>query len=312
MKGLCSVSLVVVIAGLSSLASAVFFDDFDVDTSGAWAVNKANNVANNIATFAYDYSALGISSAPGASGGSTKGLRLQANIAGATFGGLSVSPLGQSFTGDFVMTADVWLNYLNTAAGSGSGTTQLGGMGWGTAGTSAQWAASTQDSVHFGTTLDGGSASDYRAYSSAAPTSYATGNAVYGTTSNNNSNAYYTSAFAATPVPLSQSALFPTQAGSSPAGTTGFRWRQWRIEKAGNSLTWKIDGTLLGTVDLTTVTTSATKNILINMFDSNAGSATDPNGLNTMIVDNVQVVPEPASMTALAFGAAAMLRRRRK
>ena len=315
MRGIFVFSATAAMLGVASIASAVFFDDFDVDTSANWAVNKSGNVTNNIATFAYDYSALGIGSAPGSSGGSTKGLRLQANVAGAVFSGLSVSPLGQSFTTDFVMTADVWLNYIGPLNGGSStgGTTQFAGMGWGTAGATAQWAASAQDSVHFSTSLDGGSTTDYRAYSSAAPTSYASGNAVYGTTSTQNTNVYYSTAFpSGTAAPAAQTTLFPSQTGVTNTGVTAFRWRQWRVEKAGTSLTWKIDGTLLATIDLTTVTTSSTKNILINMFDSNSGSGTDPNRLNNMIVDNIQVVPEPATMTALALGMGALLRRRRK
>lgn len=302
--------------GATSIASAVFFDDFDVDTSANWAVNKSTganaNDANNIATFAYDYSVMGASSAPGSTGGTTKGLKLETNIAGGILSGLSVSPLGLSVPNDFVMTADVWLSFVGPGPGGGSGTTQLAGMGWGTAGTTAQWSVpNNKDGVFFDTSLDGNSANDYRAYSSAAPTGYASGNAVYGTTSNNNTNAYYTSAFAATAV-LGPGA---SQTGMTNPGTTAFKWRQWKVEKVGNILTWKIDGTLLGTVDLTTVTLSATKNIMINMFDANATSAVaggDPNRLNAMIVDNILVVPEPATMTALALGVGSLLRRRRK
>ena len=45
----------------------------------------------------------------------------------------------------------------------------IGGARWGTG----------ANGIGFGTTLDGGSSSDVRAYSSAATTSYASGNAVY-------------------------------------------------------------------------------------------------------------------------------------
>lgn len=320
--------LLTALCAIAPSASAIFFDDFDTDTSASWTVLKAGgNDPNNIATFSFDYSTLGIGSANG-SGGTTKGLRLQSNIgpvpggtAGA-FSALSVSPLLQSFTTDFVFTADVWLNYLGPVGPGGSGTTQLAYMGWGTGSTNAQWAgnsASQRDSVFFATTLDGGSASDYRAYSNnpAGLTSYASGNAVYAAPGGaiNNSNAYYQAAFPSQSAPAAQVTLFPGQTGSTEAGETAFAWRSWRVERSGNSLSYSIDGLLIATVDLTTVTTAAAQNILIGMGDTNSGfSTSDPNGLNSMIVDNVRVqaVPEPATMAALALGVGAMLRRRRK
>ena len=301
----------VVLGGVSQAAS--FSDNFDVDTSASWAVNKgATNGANNIATFAYDYSALGIPSASGI-GGTTKGLRMQANIAGGVFGGLSASPLGQSFNGDIVFTVDVWMNFLGPAPAGGSGSTQAGGMGIGTAGTTVQWAGGAQDSIHFSGTLDGNSSADYRAYSSAAAVGYADASTVFaasGAGNRNDSHAYYQSLGSKT-APAAQTTLFPTQTGTTRAGALGFAWRKMKIERVGTMVSWYIDSLRIATVDQSTVTLGG-NNILLNMYDTNPGSATDPNGLNTIIFDNVQVVPEPTSMVALALGGAALLRKRRK
>src|SRR5262245_14615079 len=101
--------------GIASMASASFYtDDFDTNTSASWTTNASTG--NNAATFSYDYSAVGIPSAPHSVGGSTKGLKLEANYNGrpaaAAFTGLSVSPTGQNFTGNYVLHADVWLNFL--------------------------------------------------------------------------------------------------------------------------------------------------------------------------------------------------------
>lgn len=300
---------------VAPFASAQYFDDFDIDSSANWTTNKSHT-NTHASTYAYDYSALGIASAPGSAGGTTKGLRLQANLAdGISTSGLSVSPNGFGVSTDFVMTADVYMSYI----ASGSGSTQLGFIGWGTTGTTAQWlgqSASTRDSVFFGATPDGGSSADYRAYSNTAAglasyTDAATsnGNPVYFAGSRNSSNAYYTTAFPSHAIPAPQS-------GTVPAGAVGHAWRVWRLERAGNDLTFRIDGNLIATVSLLEagLTTSSQGNILLGLCDTNAGVAVDPSGFNSMIVDNVRVqaVPEPGTMAVLGLGIAALLRKRRK
>lgn len=298
--------------GVTASASFLFSDDFDTDTSASWNVNKANNVANNVATFNADYSVYGIPSAPGSTGGSTRGLILEANIAGGIFGGLSVSPQNVSIVGDFKITADVWLNYVGPGPAGGSGTTQLAGLGWGTAGTTPQWAGAVQDSAWFGTTIDGGSAADYRLYSPVAQSSYASGNAVYASPGGalNNSNAYYTTAFPSVSLPGTQNG-FTTQTGTTAAGTTGFAWRKWTVERVGNNISYFIDTTRIATVDATTFTAGGS-NLAIVFSDTNAGSTTSTSRLNFMLVDNIQVVPEPTSMVALSLGILAIAKRRKK
>jgi hypothetical protein len=212
------------LAAAASIGSAqLFADNFDTDTSASWTVNKSGNAAGNIATFAWDYSTYGIPTAPN-SGGSTLGLRLQANVTGGVFSGLSASPIGQSFSGDYELRVDVWMNFLGPLPNGGSGTTQAGGLGIGTAGATAQWAGGAQDSIHFSTTLDGGSAVDWRAYSSAAGTGYPDGSTVFfatGTGNRNNTHPYY-SVFGGEAPPAAQTALYGTQTGTTHVGTVGF------------------------------------------------------------------------------------------
>lgn len=289
----------------------LYTENFDVDNTANWTVNKGPNPGGNLADFFFDYSTYGIESANGA-GGTTRGLRLEANISGATFSGLSVSPTGQSFTGDYIVSAKAWLNFIGPAPAGGIGSTQAGGMGIGTSGNVAQWAAGTQDSVWFVTTTDGNSGSDWRAYSTAAPTSYASGNAVYYATSTNNTNAYY-SQFGGTSLPAAQAAIFATQTGTTHVGSAGFAWRDFVVEVIGGFATWKVDNLPIARVDLSTVTLGG-GNIHFNYFDTNATMVTDPNRLNFMVIDNVsvQAVPEPATIVVLGTAAAALLRRRRK
>lgn len=266
----------------------------------------------------FDYGTVGVPSAPN-SGGTTFGLRLQANTAGVgTFGGVSVSPNGQGFTGDYQVRFDMWMNYNGPLGVGGSGSTQVGGAGIGTAATNAQWAGGTQDSVWFAVTGDGNSAVDYRAYSTAAPTGYPDGDPVFeatGAGNRNHSHPYY-AGFGGESAPAAQVALFPQQTNTTIIGSQGFAWRDVTITKIGNTVSWAIDGLDIATVDLTTVTLGG-DNILFNYFDSNAGQSTDPNAINLLfgLYDNVRVtvVPEPSTIAlGLLGGIGLLLLRRRK
>src|SRR5437763_15756774 len=106
---------------LVSQGAAIFSDNFNVDSSANWNINKAVINASNVsvtlassdpsssAEFAYDYSAMGIPVAPNSGDASTMGLRLRSNLGavssvnGATQKtcGISVSPTGQSFSGAY-------------------------------------------------------------------------------------------------------------------------------------------------------------------------------------------------------------------
>jgi hypothetical protein len=306
------------ISAVPIYSQILFSDNFDADHTANWTVNKSIGPADTTSTaeFFFDYSTLGIPSAPN-SGGSTLGLRLRANMSGNVFSGLSVSPTGQGFIGDYRLRFDMWLNYNGRLDGGGNGTTQFGGAGLGTKGNVSQWAGGAQDSVWFAGTVDGGAAADYRAYSSAAPTSYASGNAVYNAPGGtiNGSGAYYTAAFPSVSAPAAQLALYPQQTNSTIAGSLGFAWRDVIIAKSGNTITWTIDGLLISTIDATSLAFST--NILLNYFDSNATSSTDANAPALLfgLFDNVrvEVIPEPSACAlALAGGAGLCWLRRRR
>jgi hypothetical protein len=297
----------------AAVAGPVYMENFDVDPTANWTVNDPG-LSDITADFFYDYSAIGVPAAPG--GVTTRGLKMTANNSGGVFSGFSVSPNGQSFSGDYRVEFDIWQNYVGPLGPGGNGTTQLSTYGIGTAGNVAFWpGAATKESVAFGTTLDGGSASDYRAYSSAAPTSYPSGDAVYQAPGGaiNNSNAYY-AVYTPQSAPPAQVLLFPGQTGSTDAGETAFKWRHVVIDVSGGFANWSIDGTALGRVDLSTVTLGG-GNILFGHSDTNGTSSNDPNDslLNVTLIDNVCVTPEPSSVVLLglaAVGLVAAARRR--
>jgi hypothetical protein len=277
------------------------------------------DVASN---FFFDYSTIGIPSAPNSVGGSTRGMKLQANMANGIFGGFSVSPTGQAFTGDYSVSFDFWLNFNGPAPVGGSGSTQAAGAGIRTAGTTPQWAGGTQDSIYFALTLDGNSASDYRAYAPAAATSYTAASGVYaagtGTSpdARNQSHPYYSSFGGVTP-PAAQTALFPQQTGATLVGSLGFGWHSGTIVHSGGVATFTVDNLLIATVDVAAAGALGGNNIHFTHFDTNATSSSDPNDLALLfsLFDNVVVeqIPEPGTAAlALTTLLVPALRRRRR
>ena len=313
-KSITSVGLLILTASVTH-GQVLFSDNFDAGTSAATWTPRLSH-ADASANFAFDYSTLGIPSAPNSSG-TTIGMRFLANQTAAIQQGVSASPNGQSFTGNFRVTFDMWLNHVGPLTAGGSGSTQVGSFGWGTSGAAAQWAGSSS-SIMFGATSDGGSTFDYRVYRNNALQGAADG--VYAATGSaidvrNNTHAYYTSRFGGESAPAAQLALYPGQTETTAAGALGFDWRAVEIEKNGDILTWTVDDQLLATVSAATATLSG-DNIFFGIFDINGTSSADVNDfLNTAIYDNVQVslIPEPTTAAfALLGGAGLLLMRRRK
>jgi hypothetical protein len=308
-KSICAVFLMVALC--QATAFGVYTQDFEVDSTATWTLN--NGPSDAAADFFFDYSTAGIPAAP--SGAGTRGMKLQANQTNGIFSGMSVSPMGQSFTGDYVVNFDWWANFNGPFPVGGSGSTQLSTFGIGTSGSLVQWPGGTQDSVWFAATGDGNSASDWRAYSTAAPTSYPDASTVYAAAGPGNRNAShpYYAGFGSVMAPAAQLALFPQQSGTTLIGSAAMEWHQVEIEKSGNVATWTVDGLLIATVDLTTVTLGG-DNIFFGHSDTNATSSTDPNdgALLFTLIDNINVVPEPhvgAIMILALLGLGARVRR---
>lgn len=300
----------------SGHAAPLYSENFDVDPTANWVLN--GGPSDEAVNFFFDYNTVGIPAAPN-SGGTTRGVKLQANQSAGIFGGMSVSPVGQSFAGDYVLKFDWWENFNGAFPAGGSGSTQMSAYGIGTAGISAQWPGGTQDSVWFGATGDGNSSSDWRAYSSAAATSYPDASPVYaaGAVANNrnHSHAYY-SGFGSVAAPAAQALLYPQQTGTTLVGSAGMEWHAVEIAKVGTKATWTVDGLLIATIDLTTVTLGG-GNIFLGHSDTNATSSTDVNDVNLLftLIDNVVVeaIPEPSSLALFGLatiGLAAVRRRR--
>ena len=294
-----------------SAQAQLFTENFEIDPTGAWTVN--NGPSDEAHNFFFDYSTIGIPLAPNSLSGATRGVKLQANQTNALFSGVSVSPTGQSFTGDYRILFDWWSNFNGPFPVGGSGSTQMSTFGLGTSGTVAQWPGGTQDSIWFAATGDGNSSSDWRAYSPTAPTRYVddapgiyAAGAITGST--NGSNAYY-SGFGSNNAPAGQLTQFPQQSGTTLVGSAAMEWHQVAIEKFGGNVTWTVDNVLIATVPLADDTADTGNNIFFGHSDTNATSSTDPNdgALLFTVIDNIRVIPEPGSALLSALGLVALI-----
>ena len=315
-------------------AAVIFSDSFGAGSAASWTTNAAPtaNAANQDAVFGFDYSAFGIPAAPG--GSDTIGLRLRANIPGGaaspvttrpagTISGLSVSPTGQNFGPNYLVSFYAWANFNGSANAQGladnansEGGTNNVMFALGTSGTVPVVVGNTtlvtngvMDGIGFATSGDGGIANDYRVYPKsgtivpAGPT-YAAGALA-------NSNAYYTNLFPPVSAPAIQQALSTaeyggdaanTQAGLTQAGAFGFAWHKVEISINNGIAKWKIDGAPIATYDASALTLGGS-NIALGVSDVNTTTTRHPSLLFT-VFDNLEVssVPEPSAMLLLVLG----------
>ncbi len=291
------------------LGQTLFQDTFDTNTSANWAVYQSS--ADTAVAFAYDYSADGIPAAPN-SVGTTFGVKFTANmVAPAAAAGLNIVPIGQSFSGNYSVKFDLWMNINGPFPLGGAGATEFASMGVGLAGNGALlWSsAAPAGTGWFGASGEGGAAQDYRAYVGTTlqpegPAYFATGAAT-----RDAANAYYTVAFpGGQQAPASQSAAFAQQTGGLAAGTIGFGWRAVEITRIDNIVTWSIDGLPIASLTGSSNGVSLEGNISVGYFDPFA-SVSDNAALSFGLVDNVrvEVVPEPGTVALGVLGLAGLI-----
>jgi PEP-CTERM motif len=282
------------------------------------------------ATFGYDYSALGIPVAPDTTDGSTLGLRLRVDNLGnsvspASVGAISVVTSGLTLPSQYVITVDVWGNYIGgpstpgTIATSGSNGTTAPGLGIGTSGAALQSpnGGSTGmfvDSFHDG---GGGANLDYRAYvgstreDPATTPYYAAGES---STAGGHANSYYSFLSSQSAPSYQQSNYASTQTGSTPTGIIAFQWTTWTITQDGANVTWAINGHTIATIPDSLITSGGSQ-VSLDSIDSGLSGQTAANNqlLNFDIFDNFTItsVPEPGALSLLALGAVGLFARRR-
>jgi hypothetical protein len=289
-------------------AQVLYMQNFDVDDSANWTVN--NGPSDEAHDFFFDYNTVGIPSAPNSTGGTTRGMKLQANLFDAIFSGMSVSPNGQSFTGDYTVSFDWWANYMGPVGPGAAGSTMLSTFGIETSGTFANWPSSA-DATFFAITSDGNSTADFRVYSPERAVSYQLphdpaivdnqmppqprdSHATYlGNSRQNNVEPYITAFPGGQMAPALQQTNFPaSQTGTTIPGAAGFQWNEMEIRKAGNLVRLFANGVELMNVDMTNyVTPNGGTNIMFGQSDINATTNIDPNypTLQFGLFDNIKV-----------------------
>jgi len=310
-SGSATSSNAVLVVNPQPVLQTVFVDNFDVDSSADWNLFQAsaNNISDFTTNWAFDYSTSkytlnGVTNpiplAPNTTNGTMRGLKLTVNKNDsiAADSGVSLYPKGQSFTGDYVLRFDMWINY-NGGSGGGSGSTEFATFGINHTGAEINWGAGTasaSDGLWFTVDGEGGAASDYRAYvgnPSGNPVQLAF--AASGLTANGAQTDDASD-------PLYQQ-LFPSPAYETP-GCPGKHWVQGEVSQIGGVISWRMNGTVVA--QRTNASTYTSGNIMIGYMDIFPSIANPPQD-NYVIFDNVRVltvvnppllVAQPASTVA--------------
>lgn len=289
------------------------------DDAANWTVSASSS--DTQAIFGYDYSADGIPSAPNSSGGTTIGVKLTANNldAVAATAGLSLSPNGQFFTGDYELRYDLWMNANGPFPAGGTGSTEFASVAIGLPAPALVWSGEAPVNIPwFAVSGEGGAAQDFRAHvRSTTQLTPASGVFVAGTDANarDNGHPYYATRFPGQQPPAAQQTANPAvQTGTAADGTVGFAWRQVTVTKIGTMVEWAIDGTPIVSLDASLYPDLRTEgNIALGYFDPFASISANPE-FSFGIVDNVviTVVPEPAVTSLALLGAGLLILRRRR
>jgi hypothetical protein len=299
--------LAAVLLPTSAMAAELVNDSFDLDTSANWNIVRTN-AGQTPVNFAWDYSALGIPSSPRSTGGSTRGLRMAANINAGTTHALTLSPIGVNIADaskGVLLTFDMWINANGPFPDGGTGSTEFLTAGVGYDGTTVNRPSNLSGSGGwFAVSGEGGAARDFRAAQGALEQlaydgggnpvrpevyqAFFAPNNVPGL-EQDNSHPVYVAAFPGASPPAAQLANYPQQTGALDPGSVGFAWRKVDIIGRGTTVKWYIDGLLVATLDTTIGPAfSITGNVSIGYADP-FSSISNNVDLSFGLVDNVGV-----------------------
>ncbi len=276
--------------------AVLFSDNFNTDSSSQWIVNLADP-SDDFVDFAWDYSTVGIPVAPSTTDGSTRGMRFRTGNTFLQIDGLSVSPLGGNFPGDYRLKFDMWINYNGPMPDGGAGSTQNFDAGVGTTGDKAVYFNNpSADGVWFtctGDGADGDTDGDYTAFSGIAELKddtgfYAAGIGAGPNTGLRNASHPFYSLWGGQPAPAAQLALYTNQTGVANLGNAGMAWHTVVITKMADTVKWQIDGVTICTV--TNDPSNLSTNLFVGYQDKfSTGSISDEPEMSFGLVDNLRV-----------------------
>lgn len=290
---------------LSTTLTAQFVDDFNADTSALYTIPQTSDA---LATFAFDYSALGIPVAPSTTDGSTLGLKMEANVTAGSANGITLHTI-VPFSGTYVVKFDAWMNANGPFPSGGGGSTEFLTMGVGGDGTTANVGGTSGSGGWFGATGEGGSSRDYRLYKDGSEQFPASGQYNAGTASsaNNASDPYYAQFGGVDVGALPQGSLFAQQNGVSGGGSFGFAWREceMRVVSDGGtagatSVSWWVDGLQLATLDAGIGSSFLTDGFVTLGYADSFTSLSDNSAVSFGLIDNLRI---GTLATATPFGA---------
>ncbi|HSU52547.1 MAG TPA: hypothetical protein VLT36_00650, partial [Candidatus Dormibacteraeota bacterium] len=283
---------------ISPIWVQTFSDNFDSDTSTNWNLfwGAGNGIPDYTTNWAFDYSTTAyvaggatnfIPPSPSSSG-TTRGLKLSVNKNDATAATAAVSlyPKSLTFSNDYTLRFDMWINY-NGGAGGGSGSTEYATFGINHTGAEVNWTTngSSSDGVWFAVDGEGGSAgTDYRAYAgnglaTASLLSFAnSGMSASGATSDDGGDPFFMS-------------LLPSPTYET-SGSPGKHWIQGEVTQIGNVITWQLNGVVVAQRTNTSAYTMG--DIMLGYMDPYSSIA-NPAADNYIIYDNVRVLISASS-----------------
>ncbi len=300
---------------VSTASAQVTLLSDDMSTSGNWSTV---DTGDNLATFGFDYSTIGVPPAPGQSLGSETALKLESNL-GALAGSDQIAAISNaSFAGTYQVSFNFWANYTGPLEFGGSGSTEFIGGGVAHDGV----AQGTASGASLFWTGDAGSGTDLRAHKNGSLIATA-GNVA--TTwgfnpafiNGNHDGIAGAGLFPSVTAPAAQVALHPFQIEATRAGAAGFAWHEAVITvvaAGGGKAHFDVDGIRVLTMDQNAAqggafsTTGQVSLIYADLFSSLAGNPAVSFGLFTNVL--VTDAPEPASLGLMGIGGLMMLRRR--
>lgn len=297
-----SFAIGIVCAALPVAASAqIFTDNFNTDSSANYAIHSASDTAP---VFAFDYSTVGIPSAPNSTDDSTLGLRTVVNGSSNASQTILFVP-NVSVSGDFKMGFDIWMNYNGPLNGGGTGSTEFAIAGVGADTGALTTSGAPTNGLWFAAMGDGfGSFRIYHNTNGAPTTLNVQPATVYEAGTSVAAN--YPEFPGGATAPLVQGS---NQTGETGAGALGFQWHRMEIERIGDTVTWSIDDLLIATI----ASAPTSGPIFFGHWD-HASSVANPD-YQFNVIDNLVVIPEPstyAMLAGLGFLGFAVWRRSRK